>query len=177
MRWVGSWAKAFGSAALTVGMVTAGPCAAPAEAHGPGAAVSCVGTNTIEFSPGLRLQARRTRITGTGAYTCTSAEPGFTSATSEISGGGVNGCFASDATTVEKITWSNGEKSVVVYPMGDVRQVAGQAVVLVAGTVVSGAFQGRTVASPGLQLTLDVPSCATDRGVPLITGPSTLLIL
>ncbi|MCC3766188.1 hypothetical protein [Streptomyces sp. UNOC14_S4] len=176
MRQVGMRAKMWGSAAMAVGMVAAGPFAAPAEAHGPTAAVSCVGTNTVEFSPGLGLRARKTRITGTGAYTCALAEPGFTSATSEISGGGVNGCFASDATTVEKITWSNGEKSVVVYPMGNVRQVAGQAVVLVVGTVVSGALQGRTVASPGLQLTLDVPSCATDRGVALITGPSALLI-
>ncbi|MCC2281021.1 hypothetical protein LKL35_37615, partial [Streptomyces sp. ET3-23] len=59
---------------------------------------------------------------------------------------------------------------------GDVRQVAGQAVVLVVGKVVSGRFRGRTVASPGVQLTLDVPACATDRGVQRISGPSALLI-
>ncbi|MFI0743247.1 hypothetical protein ACH4PU_35010 [Streptomyces sp. NPDC021100] len=160
---------------MAVGMAAAGP--STAEAHGAAAAVSCVGTNTIGFSPGLGLQARRTRISGTGTYTCTSAEPGFASATSVIRGGGVNGCFASEATTVEKITWRNGERSVVLYPMGTVQQVAGQAVVLVVGKVVSGAFRGRTVASPGAQLTLDVPACATDRGVREITGPSTLTIL
>ncbi|MGI5335950.1 hypothetical protein ACQEVS_00410 [Streptomyces sp. CA-181903] len=159
---------------MAVGVTVAVPCAA--EARESRAAVSCVGTNTVGFSPGLGLQARRTRISGTGAYTCTSADPGFASATSVISGGGVNGCFASEATTVEKITWRNGEKSVVLYPMGTVEQVAGQAVVLVIGKVVSGAFRGRTVASPGAQLTLDVPSCASDRGVREITGPSALTI-
>ncbi|MBZ4322452.1 hypothetical protein [Streptomyces huiliensis] len=181
MRRIGPWAKRCGSAALAVGMVAAGPFAAEArpaaEARGPAAPVTCVGTNSVGFSPGLGLRARRTRITGTGAYTCVSADPGFASATSEISGGGTNGCFVSDATTVEKITWSNGRKSVVRYPMGTVGQVAGQAVVLVVGRVVSGAFRGRTVASPGAQLTLDVPACATDRGVRLITGPSTLTFL
>lgn len=175
MRWVRSWAKTCGSAALAVGMVAAGPFTA--EAHESAGTVSCVGTNTVGFSPGLGLKARKTLITGSGAYTCPAAAPGFASAKSEISGGGMNGCFASDATTVEKITWANGEKSVVVYPMGNVQQVAGQAVVLVVGKVVSGAFRGRTVASPGAQLTLDVPSCATDQGVPQITGPSELSIL
>ncbi|MBC2876461.1 MULTISPECIES: hypothetical protein [Streptomyces] len=160
---------------MAVGMMAAGP--ATVEAQGAAAAVSCVGTNTVGFSPGLGLQARRTRISGTGVYTCPSAHPGFASATSVISGGGVNGCFASDATTVEKITWRNGAKSVVIYPMGAVQQVAGQAVVLVVGKVVSGAFRGRTVASPGVQLTLDVPACTTARGVREITGPSTLAIL
>ncbi|MFF4407576.1 hypothetical protein [Streptomyces sp. NPDC001404] len=177
MRSMWSWARAYGSAALAVGMVAAGPAVAPVEANTPTGGVSCAGTNTIGFSPGLSLRARRTRITGTGSYRCTSAaDPGLTAGTSEISGGGVNGCFASDATTVEKITWSTGERSVVVYPMGDVRQVAAQAVVLVVGKVVSGRFHGRTVASPGVQLALDVSSCATDRGVQRISGPSALLI-
>ncbi|MGW1073372.1 hypothetical protein [Streptomyces sp. NPDC002537] len=162
--------------ALAVGTAVAGGVVAPTEANESTGAVSCVGTNTVEFSPGLGLWARKTRITGSGAYSCTSADPALTFGKSEISGGGVNGCFDSDATTVEKITWSTGERSVVKYPMGNVRQVAGQAVVLVVGTVVSGRFEGRTVASPGLQLTLDVASCATDRGVRLITGPSALLI-
>ncbi|MER5786328.1 hypothetical protein ABT104_32125 [Streptomyces mobaraensis] len=169
-----------GVVVLAVGTVAAGPFAAEAngpKAHGPEAAVGCVGTNTIEFSPGLGLRARKTRISGTGAYTCVSAAPGFASAKSEISGGGMNGCFASEATTVEKIIWRGGEKSVVVYSLGTVGQVAGQAIVLVAGKVVSGAFRGRTVTSPGTQLTLDLPSCATGRGVRLITGPSTLTIL
>ncbi|NVK82191.1 hypothetical protein [Streptomyces morookaense] len=176
MRSMWSWARICGSASLAVGMVAAGPAAAPVAANEPGGGVSCTGTNTIGFSPGLSLRARRTRITGTGSYHCTSADRRLTAAGSEITGGGVNGCFASDATTVEKITWNTGERSVVVYPMGDVRQVAGQAVVLVVGKVVSGRFRGRTVASPGVQLTLDVPACATDRGVQRISGPSALLI-
>ncbi|MEV5508126.1 hypothetical protein [Streptomyces orinoci] len=176
MRGTWRWVRVWGSLVVAVGMVVTGPMAAPALAHEEGAVVSCVGTNTIEFSPGLSLWARRTRIHGTGAYRCVSVGPAVTAAKSEISGGGMNGCFASHASTAEHITWNTGEQSTVVYPMGDVRQVAGQAVVLVAGKVVAGKFRGRTAVSPGAQLTLDIPGCATRRGVPLITGPSTLLI-
>lgn len=149
-----------------------------ATAHGsPGAAVSCAGSNTIAFSPGLSLAARPTRISGSGAYTCFSTDPALRSGTSSIDGGGRNGCFFSDATTVERITWNTGERTKVLYHLGNVQQVAGQAVVVVVGRVVEGRFEGRTVTSPGLQITLDPLRCASKRGVELITGPSTLVIL
>ncbi|MGK5543739.1 hypothetical protein ACSNOH_03215 [Streptomyces sp. URMC 127] len=139
-------------------------------------AVSCAGSNTISFSPGLSLAAQRTRIGGSGAYSCLSTDPALRSGTSSISGGGRNGCFFSDATTVERIVWNTGERTTVVYHVGNVQQVAGQAVVLVAGRAVEGRFKGRTVASPGVQATLDPLKCASKGGVELITGPSTLVI-
>ncbi|MEV5240407.1 hypothetical protein AB0K89_15090 [Streptomyces cinnamoneus] len=148
-----------------------------ATAHAPRAAVSCAGTNTISFSPGLALAAQRTRIDGSGAYRCLSTDPALRSGVSSVSGGGWNGCFFSDATTVERITWNTGERTTVVYRMGNVQQVAGQAVVVVVGRVVEGTFKGRTVASPGLQVTLDPLKCASKGGVELITGPSTLVIV
>ncbi|MEU1313057.1 hypothetical protein ABZ419_29760 [Streptomyces cinnamoneus] len=154
-------------------------CVAPdASAHAPrAAAVSCAGSNTVSFSPGLSLAARRTRIDGSGAYSCLATDPALRSGTSSISGGGRNGCFSSDATTVERITWNTGEQTTVAYRLGNVQQVAGQAVVLVVGRVVKGRFKGRTVASPGLQATLDPLKCASKGGVELITGPSTLVIV
>ncbi|KNB53245.1 hypothetical protein [Streptomyces caatingaensis] len=170
------WARRWGSVAVAVGLMMAGATGASAGEREERATVNCLGMNTIDFAPGLSVLPRKTRIGGTGAYRCTSTVPGLTSARSVIHGGGTNGCFTSDATTVETVTWSTGERSVVVYPLGNVTQVAGQAVVLVMGTVVSGKFRGRAVASPGVQLTLDVPACATAGGVPSITGPSALLI-
>ncbi|GAA2722365.1 hypothetical protein GCM10010315_47440 [Streptomyces luteosporeus] len=152
--------------------------AAPdASAHASRAAVSCAGSNTISFSPGLSTAAQRTRIRGSGAYSCVSTDPALRSGTSSISGGGWNGCFFSDATTVERITWNTGEQTTVVYRMGNVQQVAGQAVVLVVGRVTKGKFTGRTVASPGLQATLDPLKCVAKGGVGLITGPSALVIV
>ncbi|MFI9310971.1 hypothetical protein [Streptomyces triculaminicus] len=148
-----------------------------ASAHASRAAVSCEGSNTISFSPGLSLAAQPTRISGSGAYSCLSTDPALRSGTSTISGGGRNGCFFSDATTVERITWNTGERTTVTYRLGNVQQVAGQAVVLVVGRVVEGRFKGQTVASPGLQVTVDPLTCASKRGVELITGPSTLVIL
>ncbi|MGK5731967.1 hypothetical protein [Streptomyces sp. URMC 124] len=139
--------------------------------------MSCAGSNTVSFSPGLSLTAQRTRIGGSGAYSCLSTDPALRSGVSSISGGGWNGCFSSDATTVERITWNTGEQTTVVYHVGTVQQVAGQAVVLVAGRVAKGRFKGRTVASPGLQVTLDPLKCASKDGVGQITGPSTLVIV
>ncbi|MDT0448287.1 hypothetical protein [Streptomyces hesseae] len=139
--------------------------------------MSCAGNNTITFSPGLSLAAQRTRIGGSGAYRCLSTDPALRSGESSISGGGWNGCFFSEATTAERITWNTGERTTVVYHLGNVQQVAGQAVVLIVGRVVEGKFKGRTVASPGLQVALDPLKCASKDGVELITGPSELVIV
>ncbi|MBH1934293.1 hypothetical protein I5Q34_08290 [Streptomyces sp. AV19] len=176
MSRMAGWVRRWGSVVVALGLTVAGATGASAHAREEKAAVSCAGSNTIDFSPGLSLAPRKTRIGGEGAYRCTSTVPGLTSAKSVISGGGTNGCFTSEATTVEEITWSTGEKSAVTYPLGNVRQIVGQAVVLVMGKVVSGKFAGRAVFSPGVQLTLDVPACAMERGVRRITGPSVLLI-
>ncbi|MFF4160906.1 hypothetical protein [Streptomyces sp. NPDC001678] len=166
------------AAASLAALVHAAPDAsAHASRAAAAAAVSCAGSNTISFSPGLSLAARRTRIGGSGGYSCLSTDPALRSGVSSISGGGWNGCFFSDATTVERITWNTGERTTVVYRLGNVQQVAGQAVVLVVGRVVKGKFEGRTVASPGLQITLDPLKCVSKGGVELITGPSTLVIV
>ncbi len=171
-----SWGRTLGCAAAAAALL-AGPAALPAAAHTSDAIVSCVGNNTIEFSPGLSLQARHTRISGSGAYSCLSADPALKWGKSVITGDGSNGCFASDATTVEHITWNTGETTTVVYRLGNVQQVAGEAVVLVVGRVKSGKFKDRTVASPGFHVTVDPLRCASEKGVQLITGPSTLVIV
>lgn len=179
MGWKSSRGRRFGAVAASVTLAVLGVAVpgAPASAHPSRAAVSCTGSNTVTFSPGLSLAARPTRIGGSGAYGCLSTDPAVKWGRSSISGGGRNGCFFSDASTVERITWNTGETTKVVYRMGAVQQVAGQAVVLVAGRVVEGRFQGRPVASPGLQAALNPLECASKGGVERIAGPSTLLIL
>ncbi|WP_225102421.1 hypothetical protein [Streptomyces sp. CoH27] len=83
----------------------------------------------------------------------------------------------SGSVTEERITWNTGEQSTVMYDLGVVPQPVGEAVVLAGGRVVSGKFKGRTVLSPGAQITINPLQCATAKGVELITGPSTLEIL
>ena len=179
MGWKSSRSRRFGAVAASVMLALLGTAVpgASASAHASRAAVSCTGSNTISFSPGLSLTAQRTRISGSGSYSCLSTDPGVKWGKSSISGGGRNGCFFSDATTVEYITWNTGEKTKVVYRMGTVQQVAGQAVVLVVGRVVEGRFKGRTVTSPGVQAVLNPLECASQGGVERIVGPSALLIV
>lgn len=164
------------AAATLAALVHTAPDASAHPSHAA-AAVSCAGSNTITFSPGLSLAERQTGIGGSGTYGCLSTDPALRSGTSSVSGGGRNGCFFSDATTVERITWNTGEQTTVVYHLGNVQQVAGQAVVLVTGRVEKGRFEGRTVASPGLQLALDPLKCPSKDGVEQIIGPSTLVIV
>ncbi|MCQ4044990.1 hypothetical protein ACFOSC_04185 [Streptantibioticus rubrisoli] len=176
-----SWRKArraLGYVAATSALL-AGPAALPASAHTAGgshAVVTCVGGETIRLQPGLTLQARHSRISGYAGYTCTGTDPEVKWAKSVIEGAGEASCLSLDSTAVEWITWNTGEHSRVFYRTHHlVEQLAGQTVSLVEGRVVEGRFKGRTVASPGLQLTLSPLDCATDRGVEAINGPTTLV--
>ncbi|WP_159395445.1 hypothetical protein [Streptomyces albireticuli] len=162
---------------MAVVLVAAGPAALPAAAHSEeraNAVLSCVGINSIAFSPGLTFLTKPTRITGRGDYRCASTDPSVTTAKSVIKGEGENSCLLSRSVTEEHITWNTGERSTVVYDVGIVPQPAGEAVVLVAGKVTSGRFAGRRVASPGVQLTADPLKCA-GGGVKVIGGPSGLV--
>ncbi|MFC5060212.1 hypothetical protein [Saccharothrix xinjiangensis] len=131
----------------------------------------------MHFDPGLRLLPRQVGISGNGAYSCASADPATTSATSVVTGSGSLGCLTSDGATTEVLTWNTGEQSTLAYTFSIIVQPGGEAIVVVVGTVESGKFAGSLIASPGAQVTLDPLSCLTGPGVELITGPSTLLII
>ncbi|MFC5722215.1 hypothetical protein ACFP1Z_18790 [Streptomyces gamaensis] len=152
----------------------------PASAH-PGersrALVACAGSAVVRFEPGLTLRTRHSHISGWAGYTCTGTDPRITWAKSVIKGGGEAGCVSIDATAVELVTWNTGEHSKVLYRTRHLVQAAGGEVVsLVEGTVVEGKYEGKSVGSPGAQLTLDPLGCLTDKGVEVINGPTTLVI-
>ncbi|GGP37543.1 hypothetical protein GCM10010214_08310 [Streptomyces abikoensis] len=166
---------------VLVPALVAGPGALPARAHERDAsrpALVCAGDATVRFSPGLTLRTRPSHITGSARYTCTGTDPGITGAESVIEGGGETGCLSIDSTAVERVTWNTGEHSKVLYRRHNLVQPAvGETVSLVDGTVVEGKFKGRSVGSPGAQLSLDPLACLTHRGVEVIDGPTTLVFL
>ncbi|GHF46883.1 hypothetical protein GCM10010218_30210 [Streptomyces mashuensis] len=141
--------------------------------------ISCVGGADVHFSPGLTLHTQHSRITGTATYTCTGIDPRShpTSARSIIKGAGETSCLGIASTAVEEITWNTGEHSKVLYERHNlVQPVSGETVAAVDGRVVEGKYKGRTVASPGAQLTLRPLDCASPQGVDTINGPTTLVI-
>ncbi|MEV5510328.1 hypothetical protein [Streptomyces orinoci] len=124
------------------------------------------------------MRTRHSKLHGTAHYTCAGADPAVKWAKSVIKGAGEAGCRSLATTAVEMITWNSGEHSTVLYkPQPLVPVAGGEVLSLVEGTVIKGKYQGHTVSSPGAQLTLNALDCATEKGVEMIDGPSTLVIL
>ncbi|GHF46291.1 hypothetical protein [Streptomyces morookaense] len=162
-----------------VSALVAGPAVLPASAHDASRPLTaCAGSAGIRFSPGLSLWPRHTRIAGSAHYTCTGTDPGVKWAESVIKGSGETSCLSIASTAVELVTWNTGEHSKMLYRQQPLVQAAGgQVVSLVDGTVIEGKYKGRSVSSPGLQITLDPLDCATKKGVELVDGPTTLVIV
>ncbi|MFI9724056.1 hypothetical protein ACIHFE_31180 [Streptomyces sp. NPDC052396] len=178
-----SWFRAFralGSAALASALL-AWPAVPSASAHGGDPdrpTLTCAGSATIRFEPGLTLRTRHSSIGGAAGYLCSGTDPRVTSAQSVIKGAGETSCLSVSSTAVEWVTWNTGEHSKILYTRRNlVQPVAGETVALVEGTVVEGKYRGRPVASPGLQGTLNLLDCASHKGVEEIKGPTTLLFL
>ncbi|WP_043628971.1 hypothetical protein [Nonomuraea candida] len=134
-----------------LGMAYAGP----AHAIGQDVICSIDGTNTLAFSPKLRLAEQAVTMTGTGTYpTCVSSDPDITSGTSTIFGQGSLGCLSGSMPATETVTWNTGESSTISYTV-TLNLFAGQAAFVVVGTVTAGKFAGDTVTSEGV--TLDNP--------------------
>ncbi|MFF4160202.1 hypothetical protein [Streptomyces sp. NPDC001678] len=124
----------------------------------------------------MTLEARPTHVRGAAHYSCTGTDPALRWGTSVIQGSGLVGCLSNNASAVEDITWNTGEHSKVVYGMPDTVAVAGQTVAPAPGKVIAGRYKGRSVLSPGIQLSASPLECASRTGVELISGPETLTV-
>ncbi|RLU86999.1 hypothetical protein CTZ27_24830 [Streptomyces griseocarneus] len=160
-------------------VLVTGPTALPASAHPADTAhplITCLGNAAVRFTPGLALLPRDSRISGDARYLCAGTDPALTSATSVIKGGGKTSCLSLDTTAVEFVTWNTGEHSKVLYKTRHLAQpLIGEVLSLVEGKVIEGKFKDHPVGSPGAQITLDPLSCATEKGVQEIDGPTTLV--
>ncbi|WP_156325588.1 hypothetical protein [Nonomuraea sp. SBT364] len=126
--------------------------AGPAHAIGQDVLCSIDGTNTLAFSPKLRLTQQAVTMTGTGNYpTCVSSDPDISSGTSTISGQGSLGCLSGSMPATETVTWNTGESSTISYTV-TLNLVAGQTAFAVIGTVTAGKFAGDTVTSEGVTI-------------------------
>lgn len=126
--------------------------AGPAHAIAQDVICSIGGTNTLAFSPKLRLAEQAVTMTGTGTYpTCVSSDPDISSGASTISGHGSLGCLSGSMPATETVTWNTGETSTISYTL-TLNLVAGQSAFAVVGTVTAGRFAGDTVTSEGVTL-------------------------
>lgn len=158
------------SAALLLASTMLSPVllAAPAQAE-PAVDVTCVGTETETFTPGLTLLQQDVTVGfDVKLIVCeSSSQPGITSGTSvstylarEVS------CLriASAGSGSAVIVWNDGRTSTFAYNL-TASSVNGTTVAIQTGTITAGLFAGRSATRVITSPNLDLLACATPQGV------------
>ncbi len=171
----------FSRFSLTVATVVAANVAlllpgSVAHADGP-ALISCSGTGTQTYSPGLTLTAKQTLITAHGSYSCTGGGA-VTSSDFDFHYTVQAGCLVTPPETMgtTTINWNSGPPSTVSATI-IVTRPGGQTVATTVGTVTAGQFLGYTVNQTAVYPALSLAQCATDQGVTQSNGVVALTLV
>ena len=151
--------------------------AAPAQAASVD--VTCTGTETVGYQPGLTLTSKTVAATVDGILSpCVSPDPDLIAGTyaqaftATLSCATVLGGLA--ATRV--FHWNNGQSSTFAYHRA-INNAAGQTTVTFTGTITSGRFQGATAVEQAVFVTPNVTMCLTSGGLTALgPGPVVLTI-
>ena len=141
--------------------------------------VSCVGTETVTYQPGLLLTVQSVAVTVNGILApCTSSDPAITSGTYLQNFTATLSCstvFAGLAAT-RVFQWSNGQSSTFSYNRA-INNVGGQTTVTFTGTIVSGRFAGATAVQQVVFVTPNTLQCLAPPGLTTLgPGASVLTI-
>lgn len=152
--------------------------AAPAQAQV--ALVTCGGSQTTTYSPGLTNTAQTVQRAGQTLHTpCVSTAAPFTfSGSTSFTSTSVLSCLSltSANTGTDLITWSTGRTSTFSYNR-TVTVVQGQTVVTLTGSITAGDFLGSTAEETITSVSLDLTACSSAQGITSTYGVSELVIL
>ena len=151
------------------------PCARPA--HAATTDLTCTGTSTMTFQPGLLLTPQTVAVTTNEILSpCESVNTAITSGTSDRGVTQTLSCATVLAGVPRTITyqWSNGESSVVSYNIAT-NDVGGQTTITATGTVVSGIFAGDTAVEQTVFVTPGALQCLTPPGLTAL-GPGAVVL-
>ncbi|MFF5900134.1 hypothetical protein ACFY8O_29980 [Streptomyces argenteolus] len=167
------------AAALTaVGSLTLLIPASPAQAKV--ALVTCGGSQTTTYNPGLTNTAQTVQRAGQNIHTpCVSTAPPFTfSGSTSFTSTSALSCLSLTAanTGTDLITWSTGRTSTFSYNR-TVTVVQGQTIVTLTGSITAGDFQGATAEETITSVSLDLAACSSTQGITSTYGVSELTIL
>jgi len=141
--------------------------------------VTCLGTSTITFNPGLTLITKAVAYNLSDTYNCTSTDPAITSGISvrgsvlPLSCLNLASLFSS--TNIYTITWNNGQISTADGTF-TLSSVGGTIIVIAQGTITSGLFTGATAVLTYVWPAPNPLACLTTQGVTQLTGVTTLQI-
>lgn len=140
--------------------------------------LTCLGSQTTTYSPGLRLFPQPISYTATGALTsCISpTDATLQAGTYTINAQVTNTCLLSPTGQAGDLTftWNNGQSSTVRFTTNVVLTPLATTQVVSTGTVISGLFQGAMATVTVTLVTPTVTQCLSAEGVTTLTGPVTL---
>ncbi|MFC5152594.1 hypothetical protein [Streptomyces amakusaensis] len=166
---------AAGALVIALTTVAAAP-AAPAAASASPALVTCAGSTTVAFSPGLTNTERTVSVSGQDtANLCVSpTHPQLTGFVAPFSGTATQSCtslFAGGSGT-ETLHWSDGTTSTWAYT-NSFSNVNGTKVGTSTGPITSGTLAGAEVTQTITFPNLDLSACSTPQGLTTLNGLDT----
>lgn len=144
--------------------------------------LTCPGTQTIHYEPGLTNTPQVVSFTINGlAGPCAGLPLSIVSAQFSGSGQGTRSCNVVPSTitagVASVVTWSDGTQSTVEERSVIVERPLGQTVVTVRYEIVAGRFAGGTMIKTLTLLNTDLLACNTPEGVTDVAGPITMTII
>lgn len=172
---IASRLAAFASAVCAVAVLLVG---AP-PAHADVVQVTCGGSQTTTYSPGLTNTRQTVQRAGQNIHSpCVSTLPPFAfSGSTSFSSTSTLSCLSLTAanTGTDVITWSTGRTSTFAYNR-TVTIVQGETVVTLTGSITAGDFSGATAVETITSVSLDLTACSTPQGITSTFGVSELTI-
>lgn len=164
------------AAAVLAAAGTATIAAAPA--HASIVDVTCAGTATATYNPGLTNTPHSTSFTlADDDALCLSSDPSITSG-SDSTAFDIPSASCSALTAggyLETVNWDNGSQSVIFYGTADV-DVQESVVVVATGDVISGEFEGDTASQQNVYPLTDLGGCDSPDGLTTLSGTTSLIL-
>jgi hypothetical protein len=152
---------------------------APGPARAALVDVTCAGTETVAYQPGVLLTPQTVQVDVSGVLApCTSSDSSIASGTYAQHIVAVVSCatLLGPRTATRLLRWSNGHTSAFLYNAA-VNNLGGQTTVTFTGTITGGEFQGDTAVEQVAFVTPNVAQCLAPPGLAgLGPGPALLSI-
>ncbi|MFD3741871.1 hypothetical protein ACFWVB_39490 [Streptomyces microflavus] len=176
------------AAIFTAALTAAGALIAAAPpATAATSLVTCpLGTETITYTPGLRLPALppappnpSVSLNASGTLgACVSLDLQHTSGTITFTGAGPLTCLGGNSSGSGRVTWSNPgtTPSDFTFTGGVSVRPNGVTVLVLSGSVTAGDFTGAAVVNTIVLASTDLTACLTPAGLTTSSGPITLTL-
>ncbi|HEV2782161.1 MAG TPA: hypothetical protein VGX25_22440 [Actinophytocola sp.] len=161
---------------VTAVVIACGLTFAPPATSASTELLSCGGTGSNTFQPGVNNTPRTVTVHSEAHYQPCTGTSGITSGHYELTAAGTVSCLGGAFTITFTITWNTGQTSTITAIGVLVLRPANETVVLYHGTVTAGTFAGATVLQTAAVLNATPEQCFTEEGVTGTSGVAAIAI-